>query len=95
MSLSGTADGYATKIGNEEAVSGGFDFKLTSFDKDYVYIGMFASRNADVTFRNIKLIVNGEEIYDMLRFDTNMEVMAILDAAIKSSKSGKEEKIRG
>lgn len=62
LSLSGTADGYATKIGDEEAVSGGFDFKLTNFDKDYVYIGMFAARNADVTFSNIKLTVNGEEI---------------------------------
>ncbi|MBR6637778.1 MAG: carbohydrate esterase family 12 protein, partial [Lachnospiraceae bacterium] len=62
LTLSGTADGYATKIGEEEAVSGGFDFKLTNFDKDYVYIGMYAARNADVTFSNIKLIVNGEEI---------------------------------
>lgn len=60
--LSGTADGYSTKIGDEESVSGGFDFKLTSYDEDYVYIGMFAARNADVTFSNIKLIVNGEEI---------------------------------
>lgn len=38
-------------------------------------------------------INNGEEIYDMLTLDVNMEVMAILDAAIKSSESGKEEKI--
>ena len=35
----------------------------------------------------------GKEIYDMLTFDVNMEVMAILDAVIKSSKSGKEELI--
>ncbi len=60
--LSGTPDGYSTKIGEEETVSGGFDFKLTSFDEDYVYIGMFAARNADVTFSNIKLIVNGKEV---------------------------------
>ena len=60
--LSGTADGYSTKIGNEETVSGGFDFKLTNFDADYVYVGMFAARNADVTFSNIKLIVNGKEV---------------------------------
>ena len=62
LTLSGTSDGYATKIGEEETVSGGFDFKLTSFDEDYVYIGMFAARNADVTFSNIKLIVNGKEV---------------------------------
>ncbi len=60
--LSGTADGYATTIGEEETVTGGFDFKLTSYDADYVYIGMFAARNADVTFSNIRLIVNGEEV---------------------------------
>lgn len=40
-------------------------------------------------------IKTGEDIYDMLTLDKNMEVMAILDAVIKSSKSGKEEKIRG
>ena len=62
LTLSGTSDGYATKIGNEETVSGGFDFKLTNFDADYVYIGMFAARNADVTFSNIKLIVDGKEV---------------------------------
>ena len=33
----------------------------------------------------------GEGIHEMLTLDTNMEVMALLDAAIKSSKSGKEE----
>jgi LysM repeat protein len=60
--LSGTADGYATTIGEEATVTGGFDFKLTNYDADYVYIGMFAARNADVTFSNIKLIVNGKEV---------------------------------
>lgn len=62
LTLSGTSDGYAGKIGDEEAVSGGFDFKLTNFDEDYVYIGMFAARNADVTFSNIHLTVNEEEV---------------------------------
>ncbi len=38
-------------------------------------------------------ITKGEPIHDMLTLDTNMEVMAIMDAVIKSSKSGKEEKI--
>ena len=35
----------------------------------------------------------GEEIYDILTLDKNMEIMAILDAVITSAKSGKEEKI--
>lgn len=38
-------------------------------------------------------IVNGDDIHPMLTLDANMQVMALLDAAIKSSKSGKEEKI--
>lgn len=37
--------------------------------------------------------VTGEPIHEMLTLDTNMEVMAIMDAVIKSAKSGKEEKI--
>lgn len=40
-------------------------------------------------------IATGEDIYPMLTLDKNMEVMAILDAVIKGSKSGKEEKVRG
>lgn len=37
----------------------------------------------------------GEPIHEMLTLDANMEVMAILDAMIKSAKSGKEERIGG
>ena len=39
--------------------------------------------------------MSGEDIHEMLTLDANMDVMAILDAAMKSAKSGKEEKIRG
>lgn len=38
-------------------------------------------------------IKTGEKIYDMLTLEKNIRVMAILDAVIKSSKTGKEEKI--
>ena len=38
-------------------------------------------------------INTGEKIYDMLTLEKNMKVMAVLDAAIKSSKTGKEVKI--
>lgn len=38
---------------------------------------------------------NGAPIHEALTLDANMEVMAILDAAIKSSAAGKEEKVRG
>jgi lysophospholipase L1-like esterase len=62
LTLSGTSDGYSGKFGDEEPISGGFDFPLTKIDSDYIYIGMFASRNADVTFSDITLIVNGKEV---------------------------------
>lgn len=35
----------------------------------------------------------GEEILDILTLDKNVEIMAILDAVVKASESGKEEKI--
>lgn len=40
-----------------------------------------------------KHIKDGADIFEMLTLDANMDVMAILDAAIKSNRSGKEEKI--
>lgn len=36
---------------------------------------------------------NGKDIYPMLTLDVNMEIMAMLDAAIKSSRNGAEEKV--
>lgn len=38
-------------------------------------------------------INEGKPIHEMLTFDTNVKIMAILDAAIKSSQSGNEERI--
>lgn len=52
--LSGTKDGYTAKFATGPAVSGGFDFKLTAIDSEHVYVGLFVSRNADVTFTNIE-----------------------------------------
>lgn len=37
----------------------------------------------------------GEALHEMLTLDANMEVMAILDAAIRSNRSGREEKVNG
>ncbi len=60
LSIVYNGDGYACTFGNEPAQSGGYDFQLTSVDPDYVYIGLFASRNVDVTYSNINLVVEGE-----------------------------------
>ena len=54
LRISSTSDGYALKFGDEPEVTGGFDFKLTAIDPEHVYVGMFVSRNADVTFINVK-----------------------------------------
>lgn len=62
LSIVSNSDGYACKWGEEETISAGFDFPLTAVDGDYVYVGMFVSRCADVTFSNIKLIVDGNEV---------------------------------
>lgn len=61
LEITGTSDGYACKLGDEPAITGGFDFKLTSIDSENVYAGMFVSRNADVTFSKISLTINGKE----------------------------------
>lgn len=53
VELTSTDDGYMAKFGEEKAITGGFDFKLTAVDPKHVYVGMFVSRNADVVFRDI------------------------------------------
>jgi hypothetical protein len=55
LKIEGTTDGYACTFGKEETITGGFDFKLTSIDPEYVYVGMFVARNADVTFLDVDL----------------------------------------
>ena len=62
LKIESNSDGYACTFGNEQTITGGFDFALTRIDPDYVYVGMFVSRNADITFDNISLIVDGKEV---------------------------------
>jgi len=64
LSIVSNSDGYTCTFGNEPAQSAGYDFALTTVDSEYVYIGMFAARNADVTYSNIHLVVDGETIVD-------------------------------
>jgi len=59
LSIESNLDGYGCTFGNEATITGGFDFKLTSIDSDYVYVGMFVARNADITYKDIKLEVDG------------------------------------
>ena len=57
LKIESTDDGYACTFGEEQTITGGFDFKLTSIDLENVYVGMFAARNADVTFTDIELVI--------------------------------------
>lgn len=55
LRIESTSDGYACTLGQEQTITGGFDFKLLTVDPESVYVGMFVSRNADVTFYDIRL----------------------------------------
>lgn len=55
VSIESTSDGYACTFGDETTITGGFDFKLTALDPENVYLCMFAARNADVTFSDVRL----------------------------------------
>lgn len=62
LKIESNSDGYACTFGDNCAVTGGFDFKLTSIDSEYVYVGLFVARNADVTFSDINFVVDGKVI---------------------------------
>ena len=53
----------------------------------------FGDKYKNMPFHYANHVNTGEEIHDMLTLETNMEVMALLDAAIKSSSSGRAEMI--
>ncbi len=57
LKLSHSTDGYTVQFDNYPALTGGFDFALTFNDEQYQYVGMFVSREVDVTFSDVKLMV--------------------------------------
>ncbi|MCM1326975.1 MAG: pectinesterase family protein [Bacteroidales bacterium] len=74
LSIESNSDGYACTFGKEPTQTGGYDFQLTSVDSEYVYIGMFAARNADITYSNIYLEVDGNVIVDTRKTEYNVTV---------------------
>lgn len=64
LSIASNTDGFACAFGKEPGQSQGYDFDLNAIDTQYFYVGMFAARNADVTFRNIYLEVDGQVVAD-------------------------------
>lgn len=61
LTLTGTADGYTLRYGDNEIVSAGFDYPLTANDPDYIYVGFYAARNADITFSDVQLTTTGQQ----------------------------------
>lgn len=74
LSIESNSDGYACTFGNEPTQTGGYDFQLTSVDSENVYIGMFATRNIDVTYSNIYLEVDGEVVVDTRKTEYKVTV---------------------
>ncbi len=62
LKIESNPDGYACTFGTEQTVTGGFDFKLTSVDSKYVYVGMYTARKAKVIFSDVKLLIDGVEV---------------------------------
>ena len=48
----------------------------------------------NMTWQYANHINNGVSMHEMLTLEANMDVMALLDGAIKSSASGKEERLK-
>ncbi|MDB8458299.1 hypothetical protein [Turicibacter sanguinis] len=82
LKLESNSDGYAATLGNEQTITGGFDFPLTSIDSEYVYVGMFVARNADVTFSNIKLVVDGKEVTGSTAGETVQSILNVSDLPV-------------
>lgn len=55
----------------------------------------FENKYKNMPWHYANHIKTGEKIHDMLTLDTNVEIIAMIEAAEKSSRSGKEEKIGG
>lgn len=58
LTLTKTQDGYMVKYGENEPVSAGFDYPLTQIDSEYIYVGFFVARNANITFSDVSLKYN-------------------------------------
>lgn len=78
LSIQSNSDGYACTFGNEATITGGFDFSLTSIDPNYVYVGMFVARNAEITYSDIKLVVDG---VDVTTISNGVDTSNIIDNA--------------
>ena len=56
LRIDASREGFTLTCG-KETVSAGFDYPLTAVDPDSVYAGFYVSRNASITFKDIRLAV--------------------------------------
>ncbi|MBQ8822262.1 MAG: hypothetical protein IJZ82_06430 [Lachnospiraceae bacterium] len=87
LSIVSNSDGYTCTFGDETPQSAGYDFALTSVDSEYVYIGMFVARNANITFSNIELIVDGVTIASTVKQEYSVAVSAEENGSAKANTS--------
>ncbi|MCH5250823.1 MAG: chitobiase/beta-hexosaminidase C-terminal domain-containing protein, partial [Lachnospiraceae bacterium] len=87
LKIISTGDGYECTFGTEDPRTSGFDFQLLSIDSQYVYIGMFVARNADVTFNNIYLEVDGQVIADTRKIEYTVTVTSDENGTASTNKS--------
>ena len=87
LSIVSNSDGYTCTFGSETPQSAGYDFALTSYDSDYVYVGMFVARNADVTFSNIHLVVDGETVVDTRKTEYAVTVEEAENGTVRANAS--------
>ena len=57
--MSGSAHVFSLRYVDKDVVSAGFDYPLTANDPDYIYVGFYAARNADITFSDVQLTTTG------------------------------------
>lgn len=81
LSIVSNTDGFACSFGREPGQSQGYDFDLNAIDTQYFYVGMFASRNVDVTFSDIYLEIEGEVVADTREVSRGQAVQALYRAA--------------
>ena len=58
LCIIGTVDGFTLTYGDNAPVSAGFDYALTTVDSEYIYVGFYAVRNANIIFTNIQLTLD-------------------------------------
>ncbi len=91
LSIQSTGEGTICTFNNETAQVEGYDFLLNGVDDEYVYIGMFAARNADVSYSQIYLKVDGQVVVDNRKTEYAVTVISAENGSAQASKTSAAE----